>query len=66
MPGFHVIGKILDCDGGIVGFNFQWAWAAGYPAGLEAAMPYADTGAQPYAAVFCGWSLLWSRRKQSR
>ena len=38
VPGLYVIGEILDCDGRIGGFNFQWAWATGYVAG-RAAMP---------------------------
>jgi predicted flavoprotein YhiN len=32
-----VIGEMLDCDGRIGGFNFQWAWATGYAAGRAAA-----------------------------
>jgi predicted Rossmann fold flavoprotein len=37
MPGLYLIGEILDCDGRIGGFNFQWAWATGYLAGRAAA-----------------------------
>ena len=33
MPGLYLIGEILDCDGRIGGFNFQWAWTTGYLAG---------------------------------
>jgi hypothetical protein len=33
MPGLYLIGEILDCDGRIGGFNFQWAWATGYLTG---------------------------------
>lgn len=36
VPGLYVIGEILDCDGRIGGFNFQWAWATGYVAGSAA------------------------------
>ncbi len=36
-PGLHIIGEILDVDGRIGGFNFQWAWATGYLAGIAAA-----------------------------
>lgn len=36
-PGLYLIGEILDCDGRIGGFNFQWAWATGYLAGRAAA-----------------------------
>jgi predicted Rossmann fold flavoprotein len=34
VPGLYLIGEILDCDGRIGGFNFQWAWATGFLAGL--------------------------------
>ena len=37
VPGLYVIGEILDCDGRIGGFNFQWAWATGYIAGSSVA-----------------------------
>lgn len=36
-PGLHLCGEILDIDGRIGGFNFQWAWASGYLAGVGAA-----------------------------
>lgn len=36
-PGLHLAGEILDCDGRIGGFNFQWAWATGFLAGGGAA-----------------------------
>ncbi|MDX2200814.1 MAG: aminoacetone oxidase family FAD-binding enzyme [Phycisphaerae bacterium] len=32
-PGLHLVGEILDVDGRIGGFNFQWAWASGRAAG---------------------------------
>ena len=35
--GLFVCGEICDVDGRIGGFNFQWAWASGYVAGLGAA-----------------------------
>jgi predicted Rossmann fold flavoprotein len=35
-PGLHLCGEILDVDGRIGGYNFQWAWASGYVAGLAA------------------------------
>ena len=31
--GLYLVGEILDCDGLIGGFNFQWTWAGGYLAG---------------------------------
>ena len=36
-PGLYLVGEMLDCDGRIGGFNFQWAWATGYIAGRAAA-----------------------------
>jgi predicted Rossmann fold flavoprotein len=36
VPGLYLIGEILDCDGRIGGFNFQWAWATGRLAGTAA------------------------------
>ena len=36
-PALHLCGEILDVDGRIGGFNFQWAWATGYLAGCAAA-----------------------------
>lgn len=38
IPGLYMIGEMLDCDGRIGGFNFQWAWATGYIAGQSASM----------------------------
>ena len=35
--GLYVCGEILDIDGKIGGYNFQWAWASGRLAGLSAA-----------------------------
>lgn len=35
-PGLHCCGEICDVDGRIGGFNFQWAWASGYTAGVSA------------------------------
>ena len=35
-PGLFVCGEILDVDGRIGGFNFQWAWATGRLAGIAA------------------------------
>lgn len=35
--GLYLCGEILDVDGRIGGFNFQWAWATGYLAGCGAA-----------------------------
>lgn len=35
-PGVHLAGEVLDVDGRIGGFNFQWAWASGFVAGTSA------------------------------
>lgn len=33
-PGLHLVGEVCDVDGRIGGFNFQWAWASGFVAGV--------------------------------
>jgi len=43
-PGLHLVGEMLDVDGRIGGFNFQWAWATGYLAGRGAAAALVDGG----------------------
>lgn len=49
-PGLHLIGEILDVDGRIGGFNFQWAWATGYIAGSGVTWTSQDEdGAAPSA-----------------
>ena len=35
--GLYLCGEILDVDGRIGGYNFQWAWASGRLAGINAA-----------------------------
>jgi hypothetical protein len=37
-PGLHLVGEILDVDGRLGGFNFQWAWSSGAVAGRAAAL----------------------------
>ncbi len=37
MKGLYFAGEILDVDGRIGGFNFQWAWSTGAVAGRSAA-----------------------------
>lgn len=34
--GLYCIGEVVDVTGHLGGFNFQWAWASGYAAGLVA------------------------------
>ena len=36
-PNLSLCGEILDVDGRIGGYNFQWAWASGRLAGINAA-----------------------------
>jgi len=36
--GLSVVGEVLDVDGRIGGFNFQWAWSSGFVAGRALAM----------------------------
>jgi len=31
--GLYLVGEMVDVDGRIGGFNFQWAWSSGYVAG---------------------------------
>ncbi|MEA2328795.1 MAG: hypothetical protein QOE68_3754 [Thermoanaerobaculia bacterium] len=42
-PNLYLCGEILDVDGRIGGFNFQWAWASGRLAGMAAGVRY-DSG----------------------
>lgn len=42
-PGLHLAGEILDVDGRIGGYNFQWAWCTGRLAGLGAAAHLSST-----------------------
>ena len=32
-PGLYLVGEVLDVDGRLGGFNFQWAWSSGFVAG---------------------------------
>jgi predicted Rossmann fold flavoprotein len=36
VPGLFAIGEAVDVTGWLGGYNFQWAWASGYSAGLAA------------------------------
>ena len=33
-PGLYFVGEVVDVTGHLGGYNFQWAWASGYAAGL--------------------------------
>jgi predicted Rossmann fold flavoprotein len=35
VPGLFVIGEAVDVTGWLGGYNFQWAWASGWCAGME-------------------------------
>jgi len=35
-PGLYLCGEMLDVDGRIGGYNFQWAWSSGFVAGSAA------------------------------
>ena len=37
-PGLFLVGEILDVDGRIGGFNFQWAWSSARVAAAAVAM----------------------------
>ena len=43
VPHLFLVGEILDVDGRIGGFNFQWAWATGRTAGRAIARSYYKT-----------------------
>ncbi len=43
-PGLFLVGEILDVDGRIGGFNFQWAWSSGFVAGIGLAKALQRTG----------------------
>jgi len=45
--GLYLAGEILDCEGRIGGFNFQWAWATGYLAGRAAVRALLTTATAP-------------------
>jgi predicted Rossmann fold flavoprotein len=34
VPGLFFIGEVVDVTGHLGGFNFQWAWASGFAAGI--------------------------------
>jgi len=45
-----LVGELLDCDGRVGGFNFQWAWATGAIAGRSIAAAMGEAGERPPAA----------------
>ena len=42
-PGLYLIGEILDVDGRLGGFNFQWAWSSAWVAAQAIARRLAST-----------------------
>jgi len=48
VPGLYLCGELLDCDGRIGGFNFQWAWATGHLAGRAAVDSSGWTNPSPH------------------
>ncbi len=50
LSGLYLIGEMLDCDGRIGGFNFQWAWTTGWLAGQSAARSVPATKVPPHSA----------------
>jgi predicted Rossmann fold flavoprotein len=47
-PGLYLVGEILDVDGRIGGFNFQWAWSSGFVAGRALARRVDSGMGNPY------------------
>jgi predicted flavoprotein YhiN len=39
VPGLYLVGEMLDVDGRIGGFNFQWAWSTARVAGRSITNP---------------------------
>ena len=46
-PGLYLAGEMLDVDGRLGGFNFQWAWSSGTVAGRAAAAAAPDAPDAP-------------------
>ena len=49
-PGLYLTGEILDVDGRIGGFNFQWAWSSAKVAANAIAFPAPDARARRAAS----------------
>jgi predicted Rossmann fold flavoprotein len=45
--GLHLVGEILDVDGRLGGFNFQWSWSSGHVAGTAIARALGSPSAVP-------------------
>jgi predicted flavoprotein YhiN len=42
--GMYLVGEILDVDGRLGGFNFQWAWASGHAVAVELSRAFQPEG----------------------
>ena len=42
VPGLYLCGEVLDVEGRLGGFNFQWAWSSGTVAGRAASSRRVD------------------------
>jgi predicted flavoprotein YhiN len=51
--GLYLVGEILDVDGRIGGFNFQWAWSSAYVAARALA---SRLGERPHLGSRRPWS----------
>jgi predicted Rossmann fold flavoprotein len=49
-PGLYLVGEILDVDGRIGGFNFQWAWSTAFVAGRAVAVRLRDANGRERSA----------------
>jgi predicted Rossmann fold flavoprotein len=54
-PGLYLVGEILDVDGRLGGFNFQWAWSSAWVAGQG----IAKASVLPAAAPPAGEPFVW-------
>ena len=54
-PGLFLVGEILDVDGRIGGFNFQWAWASAWVAasGIARSAERTSDGIPPPGHIDC-------------
>ena len=41
--GLYLVGEMLDVDGRLGGFNFQWAWSSAWVAGRAIARALGET-----------------------
>jgi hypothetical protein len=60
-PGLYVVGEMLDVDGRIGGFNFQWAWSTACVAGRA----LGRTAARPDVACVACTSLNHQSRRRA-